>query len=222
MKLTLYIAMLVLGLGCAMPPPGSAHEATANIQNKRLHETSTGYYEQYEVRPGLNRELLMRPEARKGVMSFGGAASKVRVRTRLDDAHRGLRFYERRSCVSCHVQQGKDNLHVVRNGLQCRQCHGAEPIAATEHYYSPLNRIRRHAYVCAKCHQGAGVSFASYVVHEPNPVMADTRTSFPALFYAFWIMAGIAGLTFLLFLPHTALWGIRELFRKPRDKEDGK
>jgi hypothetical protein len=90
-----------------------------------------------------------------------------------------------------------------------------------EHYYSPFNRIRKHAYVCAKCHEGAGVSFASYVVHTPNPVMASTRKSFPVLFYVFWAMAALAVGTFLVFLPHTAAWGIRELFVMRRKAKDG-
>jgi hypothetical protein len=68
--------------------------------------------------------------------------------------------------------------------------------------------------VCAKCHQGASASYASYVVHEPNPAMTDTFQKFPVLAYAFWIMIAIAVGTFALFLPHTLLWGIRELFAK--------
>ena len=77
-----------------------------------------------------------------------------------------------------------------------------------------MNPLRRHAYVCAKCHEGAGASFAAYLVHAPNPALITTKKSAPALFYAFWIMVGIAVLTFLVFLPHTILWGIRELFVK--------
>ena len=83
-----------------------------------------------------------------------------------------------------------------------------------------MNPIRKHAYICAKCHEGASVSFASYVVHTPNPALADTRTTFPVLFYVFWAMAAIAIGTFVIFLPHTALWGIRELFVK-KEKADG-
>jgi hypothetical protein len=114
----------------------------------------------------------------------------------------------------------------VRANLTCRQCHGGEPIASIDHYYSLMNPIRRHAYVCAKCHEGASASYASYVVHAPNPSLAGTLESFPVLFYAFWIMIVIAVGTFALFLPHTILWGIRELFikkektdREPDDKE---
>ena len=85
-----------------------------------------------------------------------------------------------------------------------------------------MNPIRRHAYVCAKCHEGASASYAAYVVHEPNPALSSTFKEFPVLAYAFWIMVVIAVGTFVLFLPHTFLWGIRELFikkKKPKEKK---
>ena len=221
MKPMTIIPALLLLLVLPFPPGFAlAGEAASGVYKYRQHEASTGYYEQYEVLPGLSKRLLMTPRARGGVLSFGPGAARVRIRTRLDDAHRGIRFYEGRTCVDCHLKQGGDNLHVVRNGILCRQCHGIEPIAAVEHYYSPLNRIRRHAYVCAKCHQGAGISFAAYLVHEPNPAAATTRESFPMLYYAFWIMAILAAGTFLVFLPHTALWGLRELLRKKPKQGD--
>ena len=77
-----------------------------------------------------------------------------------------------------------------------------------------MNPMRRHAYVCAKCHPGANASYASYRVHEPHPALASTFKEFPVLAYAFWIMMAIAVGTFALFLPHTVLWGLRELFAK--------
>jgi hypothetical protein len=131
--------------------------------------------------------------------------------SRLSDSHQGVAAYAGRKCESCHAPQTR-GIHTVRAGLSCRQCHGGEPIAAVDHYYSPMNSIRRHAYVCAKCHTGASASFATYVIHPPNPAGENARRDFPSLFYAFWIMMGIAALTFLVFLPHTLLWGIRELF----------
>ena len=78
------------------------------------------------------------------------------------------------------------------------------------HYFSPMNVTRRHSYVCAKCHEGANNSYATYVVHSPNPVDAATHESFPML-YAFWIIAAVAVGTFAIFLPHTLLWGWRDL-----------
>ncbi|MGE5840763.1 MAG: formate dehydrogenase subunit gamma [Deltaproteobacteria bacterium] len=75
-----------------------------------------------------------------------------------------------------------------------------------------MNPVRRHSYVCAKCHEGANNSYAGFVVHAPNPAAPATRDSFPMLFYAFWVMIAIAVGTFAVFLPHTFLWGWREFF----------
>jgi hypothetical protein len=151
------------------------------------------------------------PGVQRGIFPYSPSAARVRIRTRLADSHQGIKFYKRRRCEDCHVKETKD-IHTIRANLTCRQCHGGEPIASIEHYYSPMNPIRRHAAICAKCHEGASASFASYVVHTPNPAMAATKKTFPVLFYAFWIMVGVAVGTFVVFLPHTALWGIRELF----------
>ncbi len=137
----------------------------------------------------------------------------MRIRTRLADSHQGIKFYQNRRCEDCHIEQTRD-LHTVRANLTCRQCHGGEPIASMEHYFSPMNPIRRHAYVCAKCHEGSTASYAGYVVHEPNPALASTFKNFPVLSVAFWAMVAIAVGTFVLFLPHTIMWGIRELFMK--------
>jgi hypothetical protein len=84
-----------------------------------------------------------------------------------------------------------------------------------------MNPLRRHAYVCAKCHEGSSASFASYVTHPPNPAQVSALKSFPVLFYVFWFMVALAVGTFLVFLPHTALWGIREfLLTKKKKKKD--
>lgn len=215
------LALVLLVALLAPAPPAGGAESASRSYRYREYEASSGYYEEYEVRPGLGRGLLKEPSARTGMLAYGPGPSSVRLRSRLSDAHWNLAGYARKNCADCHASNAKDNIHVVRNGLQCRQCHGGEPIAAVAHYYSPLNRIRRHAYVCAKCHQGAGVSFASYLVHEPDPSAPSTRESFPVLFYAFWTMAVLAAGTFLVLLPHTALWGLRELFRKGRGKGGG-
>jgi hypothetical protein len=73
-----------------------------------------------------------------------------------------------------------------------------------------MNPRRRHVFICAKCHKGANASFATYVVHEPNPTDMSTRQSFPLLFFVFWMMAAIAVGTFATMLPHTFMWGLRE------------
>lgn len=127
------------------------------------------------------------------------------------DAHEGLRSYRFRACEACH-QEHADNLHTARAGNTCRQCHGADPIASVDHYHSPLNPIRRHAYVCAKCHQGASPSFASYAVHQPEPSALETRTTFPVLFYSYWFMVLLLVGVFAIFIPHSLAWWVRELF----------
>jgi hypothetical protein len=191
----------------------SREEVASAIRRYKDREVSTGYYEEYEVLPRRQRPFIEIPGVRRGVFAYSPTAARVRVRTRLADSHQGIKFYQRRRCEDCHFREAKD-IHTVRANLTCRQCHGGEPIASIEHYYSPMNPIRRHAYVCAKCHEGASASYAGYVIHEPEPFQAQTRKSFPVLFYAFWIMMVIAVGTFAVFLPHTVLWGLRELLSK--------
>lgn len=188
-------------------------EATSNIYRYREREMSTGYYEPYEVSPRPSLPLAGGPLQYPSAITLSPTAEKVRRRTYLADSHQGLRFYDRLTCVKCHPSEAR-GLHTVRVGITCRQCHGPEPIAGINHYYSPMNPVRRHAYVCAKCHEGASASFATYVVHEPNPASIETWKTFPMLFSVFWVMVAIAVGTFVVFLPHAAIWGIRELFAK--------
>ena len=197
-----------------MPQPVSAQEEVASaIRRYKDLEVSTGYYEEYEAKPRRQSPFVEVPGVRRGIFSYSPTAANVRVRTRLADSHQGILFYNRRRCEECHITETRD-LHTTRANLTCRQCHGAEPIASINHYYSLMNPIRRHAYVCAKCHEGASASYAAYVVHEPNPALASTFKTFPVLSVAFWAMVAIAVGTFVLFLPHTIMWGIRELFLK--------
>jgi hypothetical protein len=137
----------------------------------------------------------------------------VRTRARLPDSHRGLNFYERSTCIECHAEQAR-NLHSVRAGITCRQCHGPEPIAAINHYYSPMNLIRRHAYVCSRCHEGANSGFAGFYVHEPPGTSLSTLESFPVLFYTSWGMLLLLVGTLAFFVPHTLMVGLRELLEK--------
>jgi hypothetical protein len=225
-KVLVSTGVLVLAVLLLLPEPAAAQEEVASaFRRYKDREASTGYYEEYEVKPRHQRPFVDVPGVRRGIFPYSPAAASVRVRTRLADSHQGIKFYERRRCEECHIQETRD-IHTVRANLTCRQCHGAEPIASIDHYYSLMNPIRRHAYVCAKCHEGASASYASYVVHGPNPSLAGTLKTFPVLFYAFWIMIVIAVGTFALFLPHTIFWGIRELFikkekidREPDDKK---
>ena len=213
-----WLALVLLGGLLLLPEPAAAQEEVASsIRRYKDREVSTGYYEEYEVKPRRERPFVEIPGVRRGIFGYSPTSAAVRVRTRLADSHQGIKFYKRRRCEECHIEQTRD-LHTVRANLTCRQCHGGEPIASIEHYFSPMNPIRRHAYVCAKCHEGASASYAGYVVHEPNPALASTFKDFPVLAVAFWIMVAIAVGTFVLFLPHTFLWGIRELFMKKEKK----
>lgn len=207
-----FCAALTAAGGILLSSPAFAQDEVASaIRRYKDREVSTGYYEEYEVRPRRQRAFVEIPGVTRGVFRYSPTAAKVRNRRLLADSHQGIKFYQNRRCEECHINQTRD-LHTIRANLTCRQCHGGEPVASIDHYYSPMNPIRRHAFVCAKCHEGSTASYAAYVIHEPNPALASTYKSFPALAVAFWAMIAIAVGTFLLFLPHTILWGIRELF----------
>lgn len=212
---TLIRSGLLLAFGVSLFPVMviAGQEVTSGIMRYKQYEASTGYYEEYEVKPQHQQAFVEIPGIRKGLFSYSPAAAETRVSSRLSDSHQGIQFYDRRRCEECHLEQTR-GIHTVRANLTCRQCHGGEPISSIDHYFSPMNSIRRHAYVCSKCHEGANASYAGYVVHEPNPSMVGTLKTFPALFYAFWIMIAIAVGTFAVFLPHTVLWGLRELLAK--------
>jgi len=184
-------------------------EVTSRIYRYR-ERVATGYYEGYEVSPRRARAKLQLPPTRPGLFPFGSAAAKVRIRARLPDSHRGLRFYERNTCTECHPREARD-IHSARAGITCRQCHGPEPIASIKHYYSPMNPVRRHAYICSKCHEGANVKFAQFRVHEPPSGSLETKKTFPILFYASWGMLLLLVGTLAFFVPHTFMVGFREL-----------
>ncbi|MFZ7126526.1 MAG: hypothetical protein ACOWWM_10290 [Desulfobacterales bacterium] len=208
------MVMSFLFLGFLLP--GSVlgqEEVAATYRRYKAYEESTGYYEQYEVLPGRRQAVRRMPGVPQDPFAYSPTAAGVRVRTHLADSHRGIRFYENLRCEYCHVEQTRD-LHTVRANLTCRQCHGGEPIASIDHYYSLMNPIRRHAYVCAKCHEGASASYATYVVHEPAASSSLARETFPALYYAYWFMLVLLAGTLAFFIPHAFLVGLRELLPK--------
>lgn len=204
--------------------PGTAWaqgEVTSPIYQYRQREMSTGYYEQHEASP-----LPYGPDTgghvlRGGVITVAPTAAPVRRRTYMTDSHQGLRFYNRLTCVKCHPREALD-IHTLRAALTCRQCHGPEPIAGINHYYSGMNTSRRHAYVCSKCHEGASVSYATYVVHEPSAQSLATLESFPALFYSSWFMILLLVGTLAFFLPHSALLVVQQLSVIMKKKKSGK
>ncbi|WP_457552656.1 hypothetical protein [Desulfobacula sp.] len=197
---------------------GQGEEVTSYISRYKQNEVSSGYYENYEARPRHQSQLVKKF---RGVdqkpFAYSSTAASIRIRSRLADSHRAIKFYNNRRCEECHVNETHD-IHTTRANLTCRQCHGPEPIASINHYYSPMNPIRRHAYVCAKCHEGASASFASYVVHEPAAGAISTRSSFPAMYYSYWFMLALLAGTLAFFIPHSLLMGLRELFGKKKDK----
>jgi hypothetical protein len=211
-------AVLLAQLLLISGPAFAQEEVTSSIRRYKQYEVSTGYYEQYEVRPRHQRPFVGVPGLRRGLFPYSPTAASVRNRSRLADSHQGIKFYWGRRCEDCHITETRD-IHTTRANLTCRQCHGGEPIASIDHYYSPMNPIRRHAYVCAKCHEGASASYASYVIHEPSAGSAIARTSFPILYYTYWFMLVLLVGTLAFFIPHSFLVGLRELFRKKRKTE---
>ena len=217
--LGLMAVALALGLSLLPEIAFSQEEVASAIRRYKEREASTGYYEEYEVKPQRERPLVGVPGVSRGIFPYSPSAAEVRVRTRLADSHWGIKFYENRRCEECHMNEAMD-IHTVRANLTCRQCHGGEPIASIEHYYSPLNPIRRHAYICAKCHEGSSASFASYIVHEPPAGAAKTRASFPVLYYSYWFMLLLLVFTLAFFVPHSFLVGLRELLGRKRKVEE--
>ena len=228
---------LVIGLAVLLIyPPGSGmtqEEVAPSIARYR-ERVRTGYYEGYEAKPrykargqlkigyyekyefplrSKKRDPLKAPGILRGTISYSTAGAEVRIRARLPDVHIGLKFYEQYTCTECHMAQAR-NVHTDRGGNTCRQCHGPEPIPAINHYYSPMNPIRRHAYVCAKCHEGANDLFATYINHEPDAASLETLEKFPALFYANWFMILLLVGTMAFFLPHSLMMFLQELTMK--------
>ena len=212
----LLAGVLVLAVMLLVPATALAQEeVTSAIRRYKQYEVSTGYYEQYEARPRHQRPLVGIPGVSRGLFPYSPTSATVRSRTHLADSHRGIKFYWGRRCEDCHINETHD-IHTTRANLTCRQCHGGEPIASIDHYYSPMNPIRKHAYICAKCHEGASASYASYIVHEPAAGSSIARTTFPILYYTYWFMLVLLVGTLAFFIPHSFLVGLRELFKNKR------
>ncbi len=190
--------------------PGSvwAREQGTPRMHRELRMT-TGYYDERDVTSGFYLHLPGGPALPPGLITSSPRGTSLRWRAFLSDAHWGIKINRLEKCTDCHRQQAR-NIHTVRGKVTCNQCHGFEPIAGIYHYYSKMNPSRRHAWICAKCHEGANISYATYMVHEPNPLTGTAQRDFPMLFYAFWLLVAVAAGTFIVFLPHTFLWGLRE------------
>jgi len=214
------IILVLLGAIVLWPSAGSAQEEVASsIRRYRDRELSSGYYEDYEVRPRRQRPLTGIPEAVRRPTPASvyrpQVAVETRARSRQDDAHAGLGDYEHKRCEECHVTEAA-NSHALRGNITCRQCHGVEPIAGINAYFSPLNPIRRHAYVCAKCHEGANPSFATFVVHEPAPGSSLAKKTFPSLYYVFWTFLVLLSGVFVVSFGFSLTWIVKEFFSGKR------
>lgn len=211
----LFIIVLVFVVGSLiflLAPISAQEESSMAIRRFIDREASTGFYGTHEARPQRQKLMVSIPGLRRGVFSYSPSGAKVRSRSRLRDSHQGLRFYKARTCISCHPSEAKD-VHTVQGNLTCRQCHGFEPISGLDHYYSPFNPVRRHAYVCSKCHEGATASYASYIVHEPLAHSKEARLEFPILYWVHWAMFLLLVGTLAAFIPHSLLLGIRGLIK---------
>jgi hypothetical protein len=208
-------ASILIGVLLTAVAAQAAEEVASTIRRYKEREASTGYYEEYEVLPRRQRPFVEIPGVRRGIFPYSPTAAQVRVRTRLADSHRGIQFYANRRCEDCHIRETMD-IHTTRANLTCRQCHGGEPIASIEHYFSPMNPIRRHAYVCSK----SSASFAAYIVHQPNPGSQVAKRDFPALYYTYVFMLVLLIGTLAFFIPHSFMGGLRELFDKKRTRQD--
>jgi len=213
MRLSRVVYPLLVGLGLLPAPPAVFAQhgmvppdiyADAAISRYRNQRLSSAYYDPSDQVP----QLL-----------FGPAPQLGSALTPKLDAHIGTKGYIKRRCTSCH-ETAIANSHNKKSNITCRQCHGSQTISSNDHYFSPMNPIRRHAYVCAKCHEGASASFATYVVHQNREITPDTRQTFPALYWSHVLMLALIVGVMLVFLPHGIAWWIREWFVKHRDSED--
>ncbi|GAB6051825.1 hypothetical protein JCM17960_06450 [Magnetospira thiophila] len=214
MVLRLILWAMAAGLWMALP----AAAQMAPTTGAELAGSNSGFYRDQDTLPGSYRLYQQQPKKLDWLWGGGPYQKGVRRSSFKADAHQDVADYSPRSlCTDCHRDYFRD-MHMTRMGITCVQCHRDSPIAGVNHYYSAMNPIRRHAYVCAKCHEGASPSFASYVVHEPNPLAGTTREDFPLLYYATWVMVLLAGGVFAFFIPYVALWGLRELLDKLRGR----
>jgi hypothetical protein len=194
----LLLSLLLFGPGQMLAAGSHAYEAV-----------SSGYFRDQDTLPGAYLQYWQSPEGRGALWGIGPGGGSIKRTSFSADAHLGVAGYGFRSCVSCHEAQ-RYSLHSSRGNVTCVQCHRGHPISGIHHYYSALNPIRRHAYVCAKCHEGASASFATYVIHEPPPLSAATAQEFTLFYYAVWLMVILAGGVFAIFIPYVTLWGLRE------------
>ena len=192
---------------CLLLPVGGPALAAAP---HAYEAASTGSFRDRDTLPGAYLQYRQSEDGGGALWGLGPGAGEVKRSSFRADAHAGVSGYGMRSCVSCHEEE-RYSLHSSRGNVTCVQCHRGKPIAGIHHYYSAMNPIRCHAYVCAKCHEGASASFATYLIHEPSPLASSTAQEFPLLYYGVWFMMILAVGVFAIFIPYVLLWGLREL-----------
>ena len=138
MRIGHMIICLLVALLMAMPTTGLAADAPSEM-------AGTGYFRDQDTLPGAVRFYEQLPGGRAGFLGMGPGREKIPRSSFYADAHEGVAdFSQQTTCRQCHQPQTKD-LHGLRMGITCVQCHRSQPVAGVYHYYSPLNPIRRHA-----------------------------------------------------------------------------
>ena len=98
-KAVLLATLGLLGVLILWPSAASAQEeVTSSIRRYKDKELSTGYYEEYEVKPRRVRPFVGVPEVQRRNSPVAPyrprAAVEPNVRSRLEDSHAGIEFYE--------------------------------------------------------------------------------------------------------------------------------
>lgn len=113
-------------------------------------------------------------------------------------------------CGTCHQDEtenyfetyhGKTSLLGAGQTAKCSDCHGAHNILPVSNPKSMLSR-QNIIETCKKCHPNSNRQFTGYLTHATH----HNRHKYPFLFYTFWAMTGLLGVTFLFFGIHTLLW----------------
>ena len=207
MKMRHHVRVGMALLSCLLLPVGGQAPAA---EPHAYEAASTGSFRDQDSLPGAYLQRRQSDDGGGAWWGLGPGGGDIKRSSFRADAHEGVVGYGARSCVSCHEEE-RDSLHSSRANVTCVQCHRGKPIAGIYHYYSAMNPIRRHAYVCAKCHDGSNASFATFLIHEPSPLASSTAQEFPLLYYGVWFMVILAVGVFALFIPYVLLWGLREL-----------
>ncbi len=139
------------------------------------------------------------------------------------DAHRGVQAFSfNKSCTGACHEGLANNVHSKRFDISCVRCHDDKPIVGLQNTNSNLYKSKRASYNCSSCHGQTTAAFASFLIHEPFPLLMSTKDQFPALWYMVWFMVILAGGVFLFFVPFTILNVVKSWFNKATSHESFK